>query len=171
VLVNNAVARQAIRRDGTVVDADRAAWQDALDVDLLAAAELCRLLIPDMIAGGHGSIINITSTAVELGYPRLAAYSACKAGLEALARQISADFGRQGVRANVIQPGSLVHEVRDHGNEKRLQEIRARCLTRPVEAHDIALAVVFLASRESEVITGVVLPIDGGMSTVIPTTI
>src|SRR5262249_53926894 len=113
VLVNNAVNREAIRRDGTVVDADRAARTDARRVSLLAAAELSRLVIPDMIATGHGAIINITSTAVELGHPRLAAYSACKAGLEALARQISADFGRQGVRANVIQPGSLLHEVRD----------------------------------------------------------
>jgi NAD(P)-dependent dehydrogenase (short-subunit alcohol dehydrogenase family) len=104
VLVNNAVDRESLRTDGPLGDVNWAMWADALAANLISAAELSRQLIPDMLAAGHGSIINVTSTAAGLGHPRLAIYSACKAGLEGLARQICADYGRLGIRANVIQP-------------------------------------------------------------------
>jgi NAD(P)-dependent dehydrogenase (short-subunit alcohol dehydrogenase family) len=171
VLVNNAVDRGSLRHDGPLGEVNWATWADALGANLISAAELSRLLIPDMLAAGHGSIINVTSTAAGLGHPRLAIYSACKAGLEGLARQICADYGRSGIRANVIQPGNLAHETRDAEIPGRKEQLEARSVTRPVQAHDVALAVVYLASRESEGVAGVVLPVDSGLTTIIPDSI
>jgi NAD(P)-dependent dehydrogenase (short-subunit alcohol dehydrogenase family) len=171
VLVNNVVDRESLRHDGPLGEVNWETWANALGANLISVAELSRLLLPDMLAAGHGSIINVTSTAAGLGHPGLAVYSACKAGLEGLARQISADYGRLGVRANVIQPGNLAHDTRDAQFPERKAQLEARSATRPVQAHDIALAVVYLASPESEGIAGVVLPVDSGLTTIMPDSI
>jgi NAD(P)-dependent dehydrogenase (short-subunit alcohol dehydrogenase family) len=171
VLVNNVVDRGSLRHDGPLGNVNWETWASALAANLISVAELSRLLLPDMLAAGHGSIINVTSTAAGLGHPGLAIYSACKAGLEGLARQISADYGRLGVRANVIQPGNLAHETRDAQFPERKAQLEARSATRPVQARDVALAIVYLASPESEGIAGVVLPVDSGLTTIIPDSI
>ncbi|MFZ0664341.1 MAG: SDR family oxidoreductase [Acidimicrobiales bacterium] len=172
VLVNNAVSHEAIDLDGTIVDVDRSTWQSALSIDVLAAAELCKLLVPGMVEAGRGSIVNITAIAAEFGRRGLSVYSSCKAALTVMAKQISADFGRFGVRANVVQPGYIRHEIRDADNdEARETALAQQRLTRMVEPHDVAMAVVYLASREAEVVTGVVLPVDAGTSCVVPTVV
>jgi NAD(P)-dependent dehydrogenase (short-subunit alcohol dehydrogenase family) len=171
VLVNNAVDRESLSQDGPLGEVNWTIWAHALNANLISAAELSRLLIPDMLAAGHGSIVNITTTAAGLGHPRLAVYSACKAGLEGLARQICADYGRLGVRANVIQPGNLAHETRDASLPGRREQLEARSVTRPVSATDVAQAVVYLASSESAAVAGVVLPVDSGLTTIIPDSI
>src|SRR5262249_18800548 len=102
VLVNNAVA---VASDGPAGKADSAAWDAAFRVNLLAPALLCREVIPHMREAGHGSIVNISSRAAERGTPNYAAYTASKGGLNALAYSISADYGREGIRCNTVQPG------------------------------------------------------------------
>jgi NAD(P)-dependent dehydrogenase (short-subunit alcohol dehydrogenase family) len=166
VLVNNAVASGSAR-DGPVAEIAADAWDAILAVDLAAAAALCRLVIPAMQRAGHGSIVNISSRAASLGTPGLAAYSAAKGGLNALSRSISADYARQGIRCNTVQPGYILHERRDAALAgDRLERVQGMHLTRLATASDVAHAVVFLASKESEVITGVTLPVDGGSSAV-----
>lgn len=165
VLVNNAVAPPAEGGDGTVADVSRAAFEDVLRVNLVAAAALCRLAIPEMLRAGHGSIVNVSSRAAARGTPGVAAYSASKGGLESLTRSISADFARQGIRCNVVQPGYVLHERRDaEMTDERQRELQSMHLTRLATATDVANAVAFLASRDAEVITGVTLPVDGGSS-------
>jgi 3-oxoacyl-[acyl-carrier protein] reductase len=77
------------------------------------------------------------------------------------------DFARQGVRCNTVQPGYILHERRDAGSApERLARLEGQHLTRLTTATDVAHAVVFLASREAETISGVTLPVDGGSSAV-----
>ena len=162
VVVNNAVGLAA---DGPVADLDAAALRRILDVNVVAAASLCRAAIPRMLDAGHGSIVNVSSRAAARGTPGLTAYSASKAALESLARSISMDYGRRGVRCNNVQPGYVLHEVRDADlSPGRRADLEGRHLTRLTTAEDVAWAVVYLACRESEVVTGVTLPVDGGVS-------
>jgi NAD(P)-dependent dehydrogenase (short-subunit alcohol dehydrogenase family) len=171
-LVNNAVDPGVLRNDGPVGSTDSELWRATLDVVLVAAATMCRLVIPHMVETGHGSIVNISSRAASRGTPGVSAYTASKAGLEALARSITADYARAGVRCNVVQPGYILHEERD---KEMAPERRARYeamhLTRLPTAEDVAAAVVFLAGPDAEVITGVTLPVDGGSSAVRGTTL
>jgi NAD(P)-dependent dehydrogenase (short-subunit alcohol dehydrogenase family) len=166
VLVNNAVASEA-PGDGPVGAVGAAAWARILEVDLTAAADLCGRVVPSMRRAGHGSIVNVTSRAGAVGTPGLAAYSAAKGGLAALTRSITVDYAREGIRANTVQPGYILHERRDAAmTDERRHRLEGMSLTRLATAEDVAWAVVFLASRESEVISGVTLPVDGGSTAV-----
>jgi NAD(P)-dependent dehydrogenase (short-subunit alcohol dehydrogenase family) len=172
ILVNNAVDPVVLRRDGPVVSTDADLWRATLDIVLVAAATMCRLVIPLMVEAGHGSIVHISSRAAARGTPGVSAYSASKAGLEALARSISIDYARFGVRCNVVQPGYILHEERDRDMApERRARYEAMHLTRLPTAEDVAAVVAFLAGRDAEVITGITVPVDGGSSAVRGTTL
>jgi NAD(P)-dependent dehydrogenase (short-subunit alcohol dehydrogenase family) len=163
VLVNNAVAGGRDAGDGPVTDVSAWAFESVLRVNLVAVATMCRLAIPHMLTAGHGSIVNVSSRAAELATPRLAAYAASKGGLNALTRSITVDYARRGIRCNTVQPGYILHEVRDAElTEERRQRLEEMHLTRLATAADVAYAALFLASREAEVISGITLPVDGG---------
>ena len=167
VLVNNAVSPSAIARDGEVTAIDHSLWGDMLSITLVATAEMCRLAIPHVIAAGGGSIVNVSAKSASLARPNQAAYSSAKAGINALSRSIAADYSRQGVRCNALQPGYIIHEGREPNmTDERRAELEGMQLTRLATARDVALAALFLASRESEVITGITLPVDGGSTSV-----
>ena len=136
-------------------------------VFLVAPALLCRVAIPVMRESGHGSIVNVTSRVVQRANRRRAAYTASKGGLDALTRAISVDIAGDGIRCNAVQCGYILHERRDARlSPERRAELEAMQLTRLATPVDVAHAVVFLASRESEVITGVTLQVDGGSTSV-----
>jgi NAD(P)-dependent dehydrogenase (short-subunit alcohol dehydrogenase family) len=167
VLVNNAVSPEAIAADGPVASTTVDTWDQMLRVNLVAAASLCRLVIPGMRRVGHGSIVNVSSRAAERGTSGLAAYTASKGGLNALARSITVDYGRDGIRCNTVQPGYVLNAARDgNWSEQQRDRYRAMQMTRMTTARDVAYAVLFLASAEAEVITGVTLPVDGGSTAV-----
>jgi NAD(P)-dependent dehydrogenase (short-subunit alcohol dehydrogenase family) len=167
ILVNNAVDPHLAAHDGPVASTEVATWTAMFNIVVVAAATLCRLVIPHMVDMGRGSIVNVSSRAASRGSPGVSAYSSSKAALEALARSITADYARSGIRCNVVQPGYILHEQRDRDMDpERRARYEAMHLTRLPTAQDVAAAVAFLASREAEVITGVTLPVDGGSSAV-----
>jgi NAD(P)-dependent dehydrogenase (short-subunit alcohol dehydrogenase family) len=167
VLVNNANSADATSTDGPVAEVTRQAWEQMLQVDVVGAALLCSLVIPHMLREGRGSIVQVSSRVAALGTPGLTAYGSAKAAQEALARAITIDYGRQGIRCNTVRPGYIIHEDRDAQLEgERLARVADMHLTRIPTATDVAYAVLYLASRESEVISGVALPVDGGSSAV-----
>ena len=167
VLVNNAVASSPGHGDGKVTEVSPASFEEVLRVNLVSAATMCSLVILQMLEAGHGSIVNISSRAAERGTPGLAAYTASKGGLNALALSITADYASRGVRCNTVQPGYILHERRDAALTADQRSVRqAMQLTRLATATDVAYAALFLASRESEVISGITLPVDGGSTAV-----
>jgi NAD(P)-dependent dehydrogenase (short-subunit alcohol dehydrogenase family) len=164
VLVNNAV--ETAGHDGPVTDVDDDTWHGALEVNLVAVARLCRYAIPAMARAGHGSIVNISSRAGQRGSPGYAAYGASKGGLDALTRAVAVDHAGQGIRCNTVSPGYILNERRDADlDDERRRRLQAMHLTRLGQPRDVAYAALYLASREAEFLTGILLPVDGGSST------
>ena len=142
-------------------------WHRILDANLTTAMLGARYAIPRMKATGGGSIINVSSIAGALGLMGSAgavAYSTAKAGVHGLTRSIAADYVTQGIRCNCIVIGSVHTPLMAHlGEEGRERRRRMVPMQSEGTAWDVAYGAVYLASDESRWITGLMLPIDGGL--------
>jgi len=165
VLCNNAGV--AIRK--SLVDLREDEWDLALDVTLKSVYLLSREVIPHMIRGGGGAIINTGSGWALRGGPRAASYCAAKGGVLNLTRAMAIDYGKYGIRVNCVCPGDvdtpMLHsECQQLGGapDQFMQEAANRPIARVGTADDVANAVLFLASAMSAWITGAHLVVDGG---------
>ncbi len=164
VLVNNA----GWSRIEPVAEMSLETWQRCLDVDLTGTFVCMRYALPAMIAGGGGSIINISSIAAwEMSTEHGAAYSAAKAGVLALTRVAAAENGAHGVRVNAVAPGLIYNDfLRRIYPEEFFDNYLARkaVLGRIGQPDDVAGMVSFLASDEASYVTGEVFTVSGGVS-------
>ncbi|NKX55543.1 SDR family NAD(P)-dependent oxidoreductase [Arthrobacter mobilis] len=141
-------------------------WQRLVDVNLSAAYRLCRAAVP-ALTESKGCIVNIASLSADRAVPGIVPYGATKAALVQLGKGLAAELGSKGIRVNAVSPGYIVTPMTAEVLDQ--QDFRDRVLTRiPLQrladGHDVADAVVFLASHAARYITGVVLPVDGGYS-------
>jgi NAD(P)-dependent dehydrogenase (short-subunit alcohol dehydrogenase family) len=149
------------------VTLDEADWDRCLNVNLKGAWLCSKQAIPMMVANGGGSIINIGSTHAERAQGKAFPYGVSKGGLVSLTRSLAVDFGRQGVRVNLICPGfvltPLTLEVFSRPQATALEELIA-LQPMPVRIYpeDIASAALFLASDMARCITGTTLYVDAG---------
>lgn len=153
----------------TVVDLSPADWRVILDVHLTGGYLLARHAAPVMARLGGGALVFTGSIVGDGGSPLYPAYAAAKAGLVNLAASVAAAFGRNGVRANVVSPGSVAGTglvARSRGFGPTLEEVATLAATIPTgraaTPADVAEAVCFLASPAARHITGTVLVVDGG---------
>ncbi len=160
VLVNNACSCHADA--DRLEDQDDASWFADFDVTLHGAFRCARAALPHLAASGRGAIVNIGSVNAEV-YFGSHAYSAAKAGLASFTRTLAVRSAPRGVRVNLVEPGTVRTDVWA-GHEALLERAR-HCypLGRVGEPDDIAAAVAFLASRDAAWVTGVTLPVDGGL--------
>jgi NAD(P)-dependent dehydrogenase (short-subunit alcohol dehydrogenase family) len=164
ILVNNL----GLATFGTALDMHERDWDRTLDINLRTVFLASKYAIPVMAAQGSGAIINLSSISGQRG-GRTLAYSAAKAGVEAMTFDMALAHGRQGVRVNCILPGNLVTPIASNimstlPDNELIEEIRqqASMIGTPGDAWDIATAAVFLASDEARWITAVTLPVDAG---------
>jgi len=163
VLVNNAAGSGD--RDGPVGELTTDAWDTILRVDLTAPMWCARAAIPYMQRAGHGSIVNVSSRQAERASCGFTAYIAAKSGLNGLTRAIAVDYAADAIRCNTISPGYVLNDRRDADiTPERRARYEGMHLTRLGVASDIAHAAVYLASRESDFVTGINLQLDGGSS-------
>ena len=147
-------------------------WNTVLDVNLRSAFLTCKHVLPGMLERGRGVIVNISSIAAVryTGYP-YSAYYAAKAGLNQFTVGLALQYARQGIRVNAIMPGlmntPLIYQQisGQYSNAEAMAKARheATPMGRMGTGWDIAAAAVFLASDEASYITGVCLPVDGGL--------
>ena len=176
ILVNSA----GVALSGTVVDTEGDRWQRVLDVILASVYHTCRRVVPPMIDGGGGSIVNVASIQGLYGVPNYAAYAASKAGIIGLTRQIAVDYAASNIRANIVSPGSIVTDIvantvrlePELASDRHRQSIptaRNRAvgadpkpaLLRSGTPENVAYAILFLASDEAGHVSGHNLVVDG----------
>lgn len=168
ILDNNAALTDSavLAHDGEVADLDVEVWDRMFAVNLRSQLLMAKHVLPHMVRGGRGSIINMSSGAAYKGDLIRTAYSASKAGTESLTRSIATQYGRAGIRANTVVPGLILTDAARAGiPADMLEKYTTKTLTPYVGGPgDVADLVRFLSSDESRYITGETITIDGGMS-------
>ncbi|MCB1548562.1 MAG: SDR family oxidoreductase [Hyphomicrobiaceae bacterium] len=163
ILINNA----GYTRSETLPTVDRDAWDTDIGVNLTGVFDITRPVVDGMVARGSGAVVFISSVNA-LGHYGNPAYSAAKAGILAYCRAIAVEYGKHGVRANAICPGSVRTRAWDHRVARDpavLKKVTGLYpLGRMVEPQDVANAALFLASPLAAGITGVTLPVDAGLT-------
>ncbi len=168
VLHNNAALTDSgfLSADTAVTELEVDVWERTMQVNLRSQMLTCKHAVPEMVRGGGGSIINMSSGASLKGDRTRTAYGVSKAGVNALTMYVATSHGKQGIRVNAILPGLVITDaVRAHLNDDIVKSLGKAVLTKSVgQPDDVADVVVFLASDESRYITGQLINVDGGMS-------
>ena len=139
-------------------------WRQVIDINLTGVFLLTRAALPLMKGRGWGRIINFGSASVFEGVSGQAHYVAAKAGLVGLARSLAREVGEYGITVNILTPGlTVTPTVRKNFPEEMLAKQRdARALKRDEQPEDLVGAVFFLASPDSDFISGQIINVDGG---------
>ncbi|MEN2752551.1 MULTISPECIES: meso-2,3-butanediol dehydrogenase [Psychrobacter] len=162
VLVNNA----GKATQGKITEMSAEEWKSAIDVNLNGTFYVCQAAMPYLIKT-KGNIINVSSLSGIGGDWNMAAYNAAKAGITNLTRTLALDHGPDGVRVNAVNPSVTETNMTSaiQNNKAKTDKFLARCpLGRLATPEDIAAAITFLASDDASMITGVNLPVDGGVN-------
>ncbi|MBX3580417.1 MAG: SDR family oxidoreductase [Rhizobiaceae bacterium] len=163
LLINNA----GVSRHPTLAVTDPAGWEADMASNLNGAYTCSHAVLPQMMERRAGSIVNVGSVngLSALGDP---AYSAAKAGMIAMTKAIAMEYGRYGIRANCVLPGTVRTPIWDERKAKDpnvLKQLeRWYPLGRIVEPDEVARVIAFLASDAASAITGVALPVDCGLT-------
>lgn len=164
VLFNNA----GIHQSGKLHETKPEDWDRIMNIDLRGAYLVCYYFIPQMLEKKYGTIINMSSVSGLLGDTDMVAYNTAKGAITNMTRCMALDYATDGIRVNAVCPGITHSEIVDHtftsveGAEEKFKQ--AYPVHYIAEAVEVANAVVFLASRKCDFITGVNLPIDGGIT-------
>jgi NAD(P)-dependent dehydrogenase (short-subunit alcohol dehydrogenase family) len=158
---------------GGPVEVSEESWDRVMNVNLKSIFLTCKYVLPHMEKQKYGSIVNISSIAgIIVPYPSVS-YTASKAGVIALTRDIAIQYAKKGIRANSILPGLLntpmvvASLTQSYGGDaaEMIKRRDAKCPTgKQGEAWDVAYAALFLASDEAKYITATTLVVDGGIT-------
>lgn len=167
VVINNA----GIGAQGDVAANSDEEWLRVLDINVLSVARVTRAALPHLRRSESAAVVNTASIASALGLPDRVLYSASKGAVQAMTLAMAADWVREGIRVNAVVPGTantpwvgrLLDAADDPAAERAALEAR-QPHGRLVEPEEVAEAHCYLASPRNRSTTGVLLPIDGGMT-------
>lgn len=160
LLVNNA----GIIARGTILELTYETWQKVLDVNLNGTFNCCKAVIPFMIDGGGGCILNITSIAGKMGdITASPVYGASKGAINTLTKSLARQLSGYGIRVNAVAPHAIETDMSSQwSEEKRRSVIESIPLKRMGTAEEVAEAALFLVSDAASFITGEILDVNGG---------
>ncbi|MFC1944460.1 SDR family NAD(P)-dependent oxidoreductase [Chloroflexota bacterium] len=181
VLVNNAGGGTIYQ---PLVDKSLEQMEKEVNLNFWSVVNCIKAVLPRMIEQGNGRIVNIGSDSALLGLPRHAFYAGCKAGIMGISKALAKELGPHGITVNVVSPGAIVPEnmEQDIGEcsswhpesgsgqrfltpEWKASTAKGNPLGRLGKAQDIANAVVFFASEAADYISGQVISVSGGYTT------
>jgi 3-oxoacyl-[acyl-carrier protein] reductase len=172
ILVNNA---GTVTGAGPFMNSTPAQWEVSFQVNLLGPMRLAQAVIPGMQAKGAGRIINMGSIGGLGGRPAFGAYSTMKHGMTGLTKTIAAEFGVDGIRCNSVCPGYIMTDMHAASNvrlaaaegvpldEMKRRRYEAVALRDAGTPEDIAQAVLYLAGPQGAYVSGINLPVSGGI--------
>lgn len=158
--------------NGSILQATDAEWDFAFNLNARAQFWMIQAVLPKMLEGGGGSIINMASVCGSIkGLPNRFIYGASKAAVVGLTKSVAADFVTRGIRCNAIAPGtvdtpSLAERINSYADpvQARKDFVARQPMGRIALAEEIAPIVTYLASDESVFATGQIFSVDGGMT-------
>ncbi len=161
-LINNAALFTALKRR-PLEELTTEDWNQVLWVNVIGAFNCIKSVVPVMKKNKRGKIINIASNVVHKGLPFMLAYVASKGAIVAMTRAMARELGPEGINVNAIAPGYVLHEGTGPTDAGRDEQVaRLRSLSRTEMPDDLCGAMVFLASSDSDFVTGQTLVVDGG---------
>jgi NAD(P)-dependent dehydrogenase (short-subunit alcohol dehydrogenase family) len=138
-------------------------WRKCIDVALMGTHYFTKAVLPYMLAGQQGSIVNVVSIQAMQGMMSSVAYTAVKAALLGYTMSISYDYGPQNIRINSLCPGPIHTRISAGADDPHHQwQCDQTTLGRVGQPREVAWAALFLASDEASFVTGITLPVDGG---------
>ena len=159
-IINNA----GITQDNLAIRMTLEEWKKVIDLNLTSTFLLSKFAIKKMLKNKSGKIINITSVVGHTGNIGQANYSASKAGIVAMSKSLSIEYAKKNININCISPGFIKTAMTDKIEDKMKELITSKIpASRLGEPEDIANAVLFLASSQSDYINGETLHVNGGM--------
>ncbi|MEM6107005.1 SDR family NAD(P)-dependent oxidoreductase [Mycobacterium sp. 050272] len=167
ILVNNAAPTDVVAGgDNDVATLSTDKLNAIIIPGLFGQFWACKYALPHLSRTGAGAIVNVSASSSLIGVPKAAGYSAVKGAMNALSRQIAVDFASAGVRSNTIITGPILTDKAQallEANPEAAAAFASMLLTRPGRPVDIAEAALFLASDAAGFITGIELPVNGGL--------
>lgn len=159
------VANAGMTKDTLMLRMSENSWNEVIQTNLTSAYHLTKLALPKMVKGHWGRLIYISSVVAQMGVAGQVNYGASKAGLIGLARSLAREIASRSITVNVIVPGAIDTDMLNVlGQEKVNLMINQIPMQRAAAPEEIAAAIEFLASEQASYITGVVLPVDGGLA-------
>lgn len=160
VLVNNA----AIRPSFDLVNDDEADFHRIMDVNFHAALWLSRACLPGMMKNGWGRIVNFTGMNAQQGYTGKSAVSISKHASWGLTKSIAKEYGKHGVTANIISPGTIMDDTDEAGLSEKLEALRQQNpVARLGQPKDIAQMVGYLSTEQAGFVNGQLMQVNGGV--------
>jgi NAD(P)-dependent dehydrogenase (short-subunit alcohol dehydrogenase family) len=149
--------------NGTTWELDPKVWREVLEVNLYAPYLVCRAIVPHMIKGGYGRIVNIASIAGKEGNPNASHYSASKAGLIGLTKSLGKELAKSNILVNCVTPAASQTEQFGQMTQAHIDYMRSKIpMDRFVLPEEIAAMIAWLSSEDCSFTTGAVFDISGG---------
>ncbi len=163
--IDGLVNMAGILRMGHFLELELETWQRMLAINLTGTLLMCQAALPHLLEA-RGSIVNASSSSALAGLPYGAAYGATKAGVQALTRGLAAEFGKRGLRANCVCPGSIATPMTQNAGVPRDADMklvmRQMALDRPRGPETVASVIALLLSEDGAHINGEEIRVDGG---------